>query len=176
MMNDQLEGVKYLHVLGSAIAGPDGGGASVCDVDESRRGDDGGGQGGCGVLGPNGGDANFREVGKCRRWDDGGVLGGGGSASVGGADRSRGGDSGGGRGRDLHVNEDVGDVVDAVFRDGVRTRLERVHAASRVSCAAKDETSVDIMGRKLCCNLLRKSRFMTNLAIEAIDARCGDYV
>jgi hAT family C-terminal dimerisation region len=25
-------------------------------------------------------------------------------------------------------------------------------------CAAKDETSVDIMGRKLCCNFLRKSR------------------
>jgi hypothetical protein len=27
-----------------------------------------------------------------------------------------------------------------------------------VLCAAKDETSVDIMGRKLCCNFLRKSR------------------
>jgi hypothetical protein len=25
-------------------------------------------------------------------------------------------------------------------------------------CAGKDETSVEIMGRKLCCNFLRKSR------------------
>jgi hypothetical protein len=27
-----------------------------------------------------------------------------------------------------------------------------------VLCAAKDETSVDIMRRRLCCNFLRKSR------------------
>jgi hypothetical protein len=27
-----------------------------------------------------------------------------------------------------------------------------------VLCAAKDETSVDIMGRMFCCNFLRKSR------------------
>jgi hypothetical protein len=53
----------------------DGGGASVGDVDESRRVDDGGGQGGCGVLGPNGGDADVREVDECRRWDDGGGQG-----------------------------------------------------------------------------------------------------
>jgi hypothetical protein len=57
--------------------------------------------------------------------------GGGGGASVGGVDWSRGGDSGGGRGRDLHVNKGVGDVVDAVVRDGKRLRLERVHVASR---------------------------------------------
>jgi hypothetical protein len=37
---------------------------------------------------------------------------------VGGVDGSRGGDSCGGRDRDLHVNEGVGDVVDAVVRDG----------------------------------------------------------
>jgi hypothetical protein len=61
-------------------------------------------------------------------WDK--IIGGGG-ASVGGVDGSRGGDSGGGRGRDLHVNECVGDVVDAVVRDGGRVRLERVHFASR---------------------------------------------
>jgi hypothetical protein len=53
-----------------------------------------------------------------------------GGASVGGVDRSRGGDSGGGRGRDLHINEGVGDVVDAVVRDGGRVRLGRVHVAS----------------------------------------------
>jgi hypothetical protein len=57
--------------------------------------------------------------------------GGGGGASVGGVDRSRGGDSGGGRGRDLHGNKGVGDVVDAVVRDGGRIRLERVHVAPR---------------------------------------------
>jgi hypothetical protein len=54
-----------------------------------------------------------------------------GGASVGGVDDSRGGDSGGGRGRDLHVHKGVGDVVDAVVRDGGRDRLERVHVASR---------------------------------------------
>jgi hypothetical protein len=43
----------------------------------------------------------------------------------------RGGDSGGGRGRDLHVNKNGGDVVDAVVRDGGRVLLERVHVASR---------------------------------------------
>jgi hypothetical protein len=59
------------------------------------------------------------------------VMGGGGGASVGEVDESRGGDSGGGRCRDLHVNKSVGDVVDAVVRDGERVRLERVHAASR---------------------------------------------
>jgi hypothetical protein len=31
----------------------------------------------------------------------------------------------------LHVNKGVGDVVDAVVRDGGRVRLERVHVASR---------------------------------------------
>jgi hypothetical protein len=56
--------------------------------------------------------------------------GGGGGASVGGVDGSRGENSGGGRGRDLHVNEGVGDVVDAVLMDGGRVLLERVHAAS----------------------------------------------
>jgi hypothetical protein len=44
---------------------------------------------------------------------------------------SRGGDSGGSRGRDLHVNEGVGDVVDAVVRDGGLVRLEHVHFSSR---------------------------------------------
>jgi hypothetical protein len=57
--------------------------------------------------------------------------GGGGGASVGVVDGNRGGDSGGGLGRDLHVNKSVGDVVDAVVRDGVRVRFERVHVASR---------------------------------------------
>jgi hypothetical protein len=33
--------------------------------------------------------------------------------------------------RDLHDNKGVGDVVDAVVRDGGRVRLERVHIASR---------------------------------------------
>jgi hypothetical protein len=42
-------------VGGGAVAGPDDRCASVGDVDESRRGDDGGG---CGVLGPNGGDSD----------------------------------------------------------------------------------------------------------------------
>jgi hypothetical protein len=56
---------------------------------------------------------------------------GGGDASVGGDYGSRGGDSGGGRGRDLHVNKSVGDVVDAVVRDGRRVSLERVHVSSR---------------------------------------------
>jgi hypothetical protein len=55
----------------------------------------------------------------------------GGGASIGGVDGSRGGDSGGGRGRDLHVNKSVGDVVDAVVRDSGRVRLVRVHVASR---------------------------------------------
>jgi hypothetical protein len=36
-----------------------------------------------------------------------------------------------GPGRELHVNKGVGDVVDAVIRDGGRVRLERVHVASR---------------------------------------------
>jgi hypothetical protein len=58
--------------------------------------------------------------------------GSGGGASVGGVDGSRGGDSGGGRGLDLHVNKSVGDVVDAVVRECGRVRLERVHVASRV--------------------------------------------
>jgi hypothetical protein len=44
-MENQLEGVQHLRVLGSAVAGPDGGGASLGDVDQSRRGDDGGGRG-----------------------------------------------------------------------------------------------------------------------------------
>jgi hypothetical protein len=94
-------------------------------------GDDGGGREGCGVLGPNGGGADVREVGKCRRWYYDGGRGGGGGASVGGVDGSRGGDSNGGRDRDLHVDKGVGDVVDAVVRDGGRVRLERVHVASR---------------------------------------------
>jgi hypothetical protein len=54
-----------------------------------------------------------------------------GGCFVGGVDGSRGGNSGDGRGRDLHVSESVGDVVDAVVRDGGRVRLERVHVASR---------------------------------------------
>jgi hypothetical protein len=33
--------------------------------------------------------------------------------------------------RDSHVNKGVGDMVDAVVRDGGRVRLERVHVASR---------------------------------------------
>jgi hypothetical protein len=87
-MENRLEGVQHLRVLGidegrggddvvgrwgGAVAGPDGGGASVGDIDESRRGDDGGGQGGCGVSGTNSGDADVREVDECRRWDDGGA-------------------------------------------------------------------------------------------------------
>jgi hypothetical protein len=130
-MGNRLEGVQHLRVLGSAVAGPDGGRASLGDIDQSRRGDDGGGERGCGVLGLNGGGADVREFDDCRRWDYGGSRGGGGGASVGGVDGSRGGDSGGGRGRDLHVNKGVDDVVDAVVRDGGRVRLERVHVASR---------------------------------------------
>jgi hypothetical protein len=76
-MKNRLEGVQHPRVLGSSVAGPDGGGASFGDVDKSRHGD-----------------------------------------------------SGGGRGRDLHVNKGVGDVVDVVVRDGGRVRLERVHVAS----------------------------------------------
>jgi hypothetical protein len=71
-MENRLEGVQHLRVMGSAVAGPDGGGACLCEVDKSRRGDDGGGRGSCGVLGPNGGGANVREVDECRRWDYGG--------------------------------------------------------------------------------------------------------
>jgi hypothetical protein len=126
-----LEGVQHLRVLGSAVAVPDGGGASLGDVDKSRRGDDGRGRGGCGVLVPNGGGADVREVDECRRWDYGGGRGGGGGASVGGVDGSRGGDSSGGRGPDLHVNKGVGEVVDAVVRDDGCVRLESVHVASR---------------------------------------------
>jgi hypothetical protein len=74
MMN-RLEGVEHLHVLGSAVAGLDGGGASLGDVDKSRRGDDGGSRGSCGVLGPNGGGADVRKVDECRRWDYGGGRG-----------------------------------------------------------------------------------------------------
>jgi hypothetical protein len=58
-MKDRLEGVQHLRVLGidegrgvddvvgrcGAVAGPDGGGASACDIDESRGGDSSGGQG-----------------------------------------------------------------------------------------------------------------------------------
>jgi hypothetical protein len=55
-------------------------------VDESRRGDDGGGgRGGRGVLDPNGGDDDVREVDECRFWDDGGGRGGGGGRSVAGS-------------------------------------------------------------------------------------------
>jgi hypothetical protein len=129
-MENRLEGVQHLCVLASAVAGPDGGSASLGDVDKSLRGEDGGGRGGCGFLGPNGG-ADVREIDKCRRWDYGSGRGDCGGASVDGVDESRGGDSGGGRGRDLHVRKGVGDVVDAVVRDGGRVRLERVHAASR---------------------------------------------
>jgi hypothetical protein len=53
--------------------------------------------------------------------------GGRGVAPVSGVDGSLGGDSGGGRGRDFHVNKGDGEVFDAVFRDGGRVRLERVH-------------------------------------------------
>jgi Reverse transcriptase (RNA-dependent DNA polymerase) len=48
--------------------------------------------------------------------------------------------------------------------------------AKRMLSAAKDETSVDIMGRMFCCNFLRKKSIMTNLAGEAMGARCGDCV
>jgi hypothetical protein len=44
-MKNRLEGVQHLRVLGSAVAGPDGGGASLGDVDQSRGGEDGGGRG-----------------------------------------------------------------------------------------------------------------------------------
>jgi hypothetical protein len=44
-MENRLEGVQHLLVLGSAVVGPDGGGASLGDVDKSRRGEDGGGRG-----------------------------------------------------------------------------------------------------------------------------------
>jgi hypothetical protein len=125
-MQNLLEGVQHLRVLGSAVAGPNGGGASLGDVDKSRRGDDGGDRGSCGDLGTNDGGADVREADECRRWDYGG-----GGASVGGVYGSRGGNSGGGRGRDLHVSKSVGDVVDAVVRDGGCVRLERVHVASR---------------------------------------------
>jgi hypothetical protein len=74
-MENRLEGVQHLLVLGSAVAGPDGGGASLGDVDQIRRGDDGGGRGGCDVLGPKGGSADVREVDECRRWDYGGGRG-----------------------------------------------------------------------------------------------------
>jgi hypothetical protein len=57
------------------------------------------------------------------------AAGSGSGASVGGVDGSRDGD--GGRGRDLHADEGVGDVVDAVVWDGGRVRLERLHVASR---------------------------------------------
>jgi hypothetical protein len=130
-MENLLEGVQHLRVLGSAVASPEGGGASLGDVDQSLRGDDGGGRGGCGVLSPNDGGADVREVYECRHWDYGGGRGGGCGASVGGVDGSRGGDSGGGRGRDLHINKGVGDVVDAVGRDGGRVRLESVYVDSR---------------------------------------------
>jgi hypothetical protein len=67
-IKDRPEGVQHLRVLGSAVAGPDGGGASLGDINQSRRGDDGGSRGGCGVLDPNGGGADVREVDECRRW------------------------------------------------------------------------------------------------------------
>jgi hypothetical protein len=55
---------------------------------------------------------------------------------VDGIDGSRGGDKGGGRSRDLHVNEGVGDVVDAVVRDGGRVRW----SASMLLRAGEKET------------------------------------
>jgi hypothetical protein len=97
-MENRLEGVQHLLFLGSAVAGPEGGGASLGDVDQSRRWDDGGGRGGCDVLGPNGGGADVREVDECRRWDYGGGRGSGGGASVGEVDECRRWDYGGGRG------------------------------------------------------------------------------
>jgi hypothetical protein len=39
----------------------------------------------------------------------------------------------------------------------VRHELGHV-PTQRLLCVAEDETSVDIMRRKLCCNFLRKSR------------------
>jgi hypothetical protein len=51
-MENRLEGVQHLRVLGSAVAGPDGGGASLGDVDKSRRGDGGGGWEWLRCLGP----------------------------------------------------------------------------------------------------------------------------
>jgi hypothetical protein len=44
-----------------------------------------------------------------------------------------------------------------------------------VVCAAKDETSVDIMCRS-CVVISCGKSIITNLAGEAIDARCGDCV
>jgi hypothetical protein len=38
-----------------------------------------------------------------------------------------------------------------------RTKVLR-RVQKEMLCAAKDETSVDIMGRMFCCNFLRKSR------------------
>jgi hypothetical protein len=57
-------------------------------------------------------------------------------------------------------------------RDRTKSGNER-SSNSNVLCAAKDETSVDIMGRKLCCNFLRKVDYDKS-GCEAIDARCGD--
>jgi hypothetical protein len=44
-------------------------------------------------------------------------------------------------------------------------------------CAAKDEISVDIMGRmNVLLEFLAEKSIMTNLAGDAIGARCGDCV
>jgi hypothetical protein len=42
--------------------------------------------------------------------------------------------------------------------DAVREMRSSESSHGEVLCAAKDETSVDIMGRMFCCNFLRKSR------------------
>jgi hypothetical protein len=63
-MENRLEGVHHLRVLGSAVAGPDGGGASLGEstrVDAETMA----AAGGLRCLGPE----RRRQVDECRRWD-----------------------------------------------------------------------------------------------------------
>jgi Chromo (CHRromatin Organisation MOdifier) domain len=58
---------------------------------------------------------------------------------------------------------DVPDMVAKFMKshediDAVREMRSFESSHGEVLCAAKDETSVDIMGRMFCCNFLRKSR------------------
>jgi hypothetical protein len=110
-MEKRLEGVQHLRVLGSAVEGADGGGASLGDVDQSRRGDDGGGRGAA---------VSWARTAAALMSARSTSVDAGTMAAAGGrrrricrrVDGSRGGDSGGGRGCDLHVHKSVGDVVE----------------------------------------------------------------
>jgi hypothetical protein len=58
---------------------------------------------------------------------------------------------------DTPATDDLDDVMRKLDMH-MATQLMKAAASLHVLCAAKDETSVDIMGRMFCCNFLRKRR------------------